>query len=80
MSDEFSLPPTDDLISRRRLLRGGAAAAASLGVNVAAGGVKSVTSSTSYLADQSAKQIVTQVNNFASQQGWNPTSPNSKTL
>jgi len=59
---------------------GGAAAAASLGVNVAAGGVKSVTSSTSYLADQSAKQIVTQVNNFASQQGWNPTSPNSKTL
>ena len=37
-------------------------------------------STPSYLADQSAKQIVTQVNNFASQQGWNPTSPNSKTL
>jgi len=52
---------------------GGAAAAASIGVNVAAGGVKSITSSTSYLADQSAKQIVDQTNNYFSQQGWNPT-------
>ena len=51
---------------------GGAAAAATLGVNVAAGGVKSVTSSTGYLVDQSAKQIVNQANNYFSQQGWNP--------
>jgi len=56
---------------------GGAATAATVGVNVAAGGVKSVTSSTGYLVDQSAKQIVTQVNNYISQQGWNPTSPSS---
>ncbi len=54
---------------------GGAAAAASLGVNVAAGGVKSITSSTSYLAEQSAKQVVDQTNNYLSQQGWNPTAP-----
>jgi hypothetical protein len=54
---------------------GGAAAAASLGVNVAAGGVKSITSSTSYLADQSAKQIVDQTSHYISQQGWNPTAP-----
>jgi Domain of unknown function (DUF4410) len=52
---------------------GGAAAAASLGVNLAAGGVKSITSSTSYLTQQSAKQIVDQANNYFSQQGWNPT-------
>jgi hypothetical protein len=56
---------------------GGAAAAASIGVNVAAGGVKSITSSTSYLTDQSAKQIVSQANNYFSQQGWNPTTPPS---
>jgi hypothetical protein len=54
---------------------GGAAAAASLGVNVAAGGIKSITSSTAYLAQQSAKQIVDQTNNYLSQQGWNPTAP-----
>ncbi|HEY2108024.1 MAG TPA: DUF4410 domain-containing protein [Candidatus Binataceae bacterium] len=52
---------------------GGAAAAASIGVNVAAGGIKTVTSSTAYLTDQSAKQIVSQTNNYFSQQGWNPT-------
>src|SRR5579875_948932 len=56
---------------------GGAAAAASLGANLAAGGVKSVTSSTSYLADQSAKQIVDQANAYFLQQGWNPTVPAS---
>jgi hypothetical protein len=56
---------------------GGAAAAASLGVNVAAGGVKSVTSSTAYLTDQSAKQIVSQANSYFSQQGWNHPAPNS---
>ena len=37
---------------------GGAAAAATLGVGVASSGVKSVTSSTGYLVDQSAKKIV----------------------
>jgi hypothetical protein len=52
---------------------GGAAAAASIGVNVAATGVKNITSSTAYLTDQSAKQIVSQTNNYFSQQGWSPT-------
>jgi hypothetical protein len=56
---------------------GGAAAAASLGLNLAAGGVKSVTASTAYLTDQSAKQIVSQSNNYFSQEGWNPTTPSS---
>jgi Domain of unknown function (DUF4410) len=56
---------------------GGAAAAASIGVNVAASGVKNITSSTAYLTDQSAKQIVSQTNNYFSQQGWNPTTPSS---
>lgn len=56
---------------------GGAAAAASIGVNVAASGVKHVTSSTAYLAQQSAKQIVDQLNNYFSQQGWNPTAPST---
>jgi hypothetical protein len=56
---------------------GGAAAAASVGVNVATGGIKTITSATSYLGDQSAKQIVDQTNNYFSQQGWNPTTPTS---
>ncbi|MGO9056805.1 MAG: DUF4410 domain-containing protein [Candidatus Binataceae bacterium] len=56
---------------------GGAAAAASIGVNVAATGVKNVTSSTAYLTDQSAKQVVSQTNNYFSQQGWNPSAPGS---
>ncbi len=56
---------------------GGAAAAATVGVNVAAAGVKHVTSSTSYLAEQTAKQIVDQLNNYFSQQGWNPTAPST---
>jgi len=56
---------------------GGAAAAATIGVNVAATGVKHVTSSTSYLAEQSAKQIVDQMNNYFSQQGWNPLTPST---
>jgi hypothetical protein len=56
---------------------GGAAAAATLGIGVASSGVKSVTSSTGYLVDQSAKQIVSQANSYFSQQGWNPTSPSS---
>lgn len=56
---------------------GGATAAATIGVNVAATGVKNVTSSTAYLTDQSAKQVVSQANNYLSQQGWNPTTPSS---
>ncbi len=56
---------------------GGAAAAATIGVNVAATGVKNVTSSTSYLGDQTAKQIVDQMNNYFSQQGWSASAPNT---
>jgi Domain of unknown function (DUF4410) len=56
---------------------GGAAAAASIGVNVAAGGIKSVTSSTAFLSKKTAQQVVDQMNNYFSQQGWNPTAPNS---
>jgi hypothetical protein len=56
---------------------GGAAAAASIGVNVAATGVKNITSSTAYLTDQSAKQIVSQTNNYFSQQGWSPSAPSA---
>lgn len=50
---------------------GGAAAAASLGVNLAAGGVKNVTSSTGYLVDKTTDQIVQQVVNYYNRQGWN---------
>ena len=49
---------------------GGAAAAASLGVNLAAGGVKNVTSSTGYLVDKTTDQIVQQVINYYNRQGW----------
>ncbi len=56
---------------------GGAAAAASLGVNVAAAGVKNVTSSTGYLGDQTAKQIVDQMNGYFSQHGWSASAPTS---
>ncbi|HUO05390.1 MAG TPA: DUF4410 domain-containing protein [Candidatus Binataceae bacterium] len=49
---------------------GGAAAAASLGANVAAGGVKSVTSSTGYLADKTSTQIINQLTAYFQQQGW----------
>ncbi len=49
---------------------GGAAAAASLGVNLAAGGVKNVTSSTGYLVGKTADQIVQQVVNYYNRQGW----------
>jgi len=49
---------------------GGATAAATLGVNVAAGGVKSVTSSTGFLADKTAKQITDQISSYYSAQGW----------
>lgn len=49
---------------------GGAAAAASIGVNVAAGGVKNVTSSTGFLADKTITQIVDQISAYYSKQGW----------
>jgi len=49
---------------------GGAAAAASLGVNLAAGGVKNYTSSTGYLVDKTTTQIVQQVVNYYNRQGW----------
>ncbi|HJZ96751.1 MAG TPA: hypothetical protein VKE70_09585 [Candidatus Solibacter sp.] len=48
---------------------GGAAAAATLGANVAFGGVKTVTSSTGYLADKTSDQIVIALTNYFSQQG-----------
>ena len=49
---------------------GGATAAASLAVNVAAGGVKNVTSSTGFLADKTAQQIVDEVSGYYAKQGW----------
>lgn len=49
---------------------GGAAAAASLGANVAAGGIKSYTSSTGYLVDKTTDQIVEEVINYYNGQGW----------
>jgi hypothetical protein len=49
---------------------GGAAAVASVGVNVAAGGVKNYKSSTGSLADMTVTQIVDQVTKYYGQQGW----------
>lgn len=49
---------------------GGTAAAVSLGVNVAAGGVKNITSSTGYLVDKTSDQIVQQMVNYYNRQGW----------
>jgi hypothetical protein len=49
---------------------GGATAAASLGVNLAAGGVKTYTSSTGFLADKTTDQIVDLVANYYNRQGW----------
>ena len=49
---------------------GGAAAAASVGVNVAAGGVKSYTSSTGFLVDKTTAQIVQLVVAYYNRQGW----------
>lgn len=49
---------------------GGATAAASLGVNLAAGGVKNFTSSTGFLADKTATQITDQISSYYAQQGW----------
>jgi hypothetical protein len=49
---------------------GGTAAAVSLGVNVAAGGVKNITSSTGYLVNKTSDQIVEQLTNYYNRQGW----------
>lgn len=49
---------------------GGAAAVASVGVNVAAGGVKNYRSSTGSLADMTVNQIVDQLTKYYAQQGW----------
>jgi hypothetical protein len=50
---------------------GGATAAASLAVNVAAGGVKSYTSSTGFLVDKTTDQVVNVVVAYYNRQGWN---------
>jgi hypothetical protein len=49
---------------------GGATAAASLGVNLAAGGVKNFTSSTGYLAEKTATQITDRLSSYYAQHGW----------
>lgn len=49
---------------------GGATAAASLGVNLAAGGVKNYTSSTGYLVDKTTDQIVELIASYYNRQGW----------
>ena len=49
---------------------GGATAAATLGANVAANGAKSYTSSTGYLGDKTAQQIVDALVQYFQQQGW----------
>ena len=49
---------------------GGATAAASLGANLAAGGVKNFTSSTGYLAEKTATQITDQLSAYYAQHGW----------
>ncbi len=54
---------------------GGAAAAVSLGVNVAAAGVKTHTSATGYLGDKTAAQIVDKITQYFAQQGWAPSTP-----
>jgi Domain of unknown function (DUF4410) len=53
----------------------GAAAATTIGVDVAATGVKNATPSTAYLTDASARQIVSQVNNYLSQRAGIPQLP-----
>jgi hypothetical protein len=51
---------------------GGAAAAASLGMNLAAGGAKTLTSSTTVMAQRSAKQTVAYMSQYFATQGWIP--------
>ena len=49
---------------------GGSAAAATLGANVAASGAKTYTSSTGFLGDKTATQIVDALMKYFQQQGW----------
>ena len=49
---------------------GGATAAASMGVNLAMGGVKNYTSATGFLADKTSDEIVDQITEYYAQQGW----------
>ncbi len=49
---------------------GGSAAAATLGANLAAGGAKTYTSSTGFLGDKTAEQIVDALQKYFVQQGW----------
>jgi hypothetical protein len=54
---------------------GGTAAVASTAANVAVGGVKAYTSSTGYMVDETAKQMVDQITQFYSAQGWAAPAP-----
>jgi len=49
---------------------GGSTAAATLGANVAMGGVKTYRSSTGFLGDKTAEQVVETLQNYFTQQGW----------
>jgi Domain of unknown function (DUF4410) len=49
---------------------GGATAVASMGVNLAMGGVKNYTSATGFLADKTSDEIVDQITQYYAQQGW----------
>ena len=51
----------------------GATTAATIGVNVAAGGIKTIRSSTGYLTQQSAQQVVDRSSDYFLQQGWTHT-------
>jgi len=49
---------------------GGSAAVATMGANVAMGGVKTYRSSSGFLGDETADQIVQELEKYFSQQGW----------
>jgi hypothetical protein len=51
---------------------GGTAAAFSLGLNLAAGGTKTLTASTTVMAQRSAKQTVAYMSQYFGTQGWIP--------
>jgi Domain of unknown function (DUF4410) len=48
----------------------GGVSAATIGVNLAMGGVKSYTSATGFLADKTSDEIVDQITQYYAQQGW----------
>ncbi len=48
----------------------GGVSAATIGVNVAMGGVKNYTSATGFLADKTSDEIVDQITEYYAQQGW----------